>query len=132
MSETLQYSDDQSLQRWGRNLGAAETHAAEVARLYAEAEAAAAEYRQKFGQITTQAETDLPTNPRLKAELQDVQAQANRAASADEWRGVSNTAAVLPAVYRSEHDTDEARLETPRTSRAAERRADVSAAEQDI
>lgn len=131
MSDTLQHSDDQSFQRWGRNLTGAEAAAAEVAAAYREAEARAEQFRAKFGAIKSQGETDMPASPRLRADVEDVHAQAQRAASADEWSGVSQNAATLPTVYRQEHETDEDRLNTPRTSRAAERRADVSTAEQD-
>lgn len=126
-----QYSDDMSLQRWGANLRYAEEHAAEVARKYAEAEAYAAEYRRLYGQMAAGAETDMPASARLKADIQAVGQQANTADSADSWRGVANEAATLPTRYQQEHETDEDRLRAPRTSLAAEKRADVTTASQD-
>lgn len=130
MSE-LQHSDDASLQRWGRNLSTAEQAAEEVKKAYAAAEAAAAQYRQVMEKINTQYQTEMPPSGRLAAELDAVVSRARRASTADEWASVAADAATLPGSYKREHETDEDRLETPRGSRAAEKRADVSAAEQD-
>ena len=127
----IQYSDDQSLQRWGANLGGASAAADEVARLYAEAEAAKARFNQVFGKIATQAESELPTSPTLVADVQGVKAKADQAASCDEWRSVAAEAEQLPAVYRREHETDQDRLDAPRGGIAQEKRADVTAATQD-
>lgn len=127
----MQYSDDQSLQRAGANLVGAEQAADEVARKFAEAEAAAAEWRSTFGKMRDQFETDLPTSQRLVADVQAVHVRATGAVTADGWRGVAADAAVLPSTYRVEHESDEDRLAAPRTSRAAEKRADVATAEQD-
>jgi len=127
----MNYSDDQSLQRAGANLSAAESAAEEVAKAYAAAEAAAAGWRETFGKMRTQFETDLPTSPKLVADVQAVHARASDAAGSDAWRGVAADAAALPLAYRREHETDIDRLDTPRTSRAAEKRADVTHAEKD-
>lgn len=127
----IQFNDDQSLQRWGANLNGASGAADEVARLYAQAEAARARYQQRFGQVTSQAESDLPASPRLVAEVQAVKSKADQAASADAWRAVAADAEQLPALYRREHETDQDRLDTPRNGIAQERRADVGAAVQD-
>lgn len=131
MTDPMQFADDQSLQRAGKNLDGAEKAAEEVARKYAEAEEAAAAYRDAFGKMRDQFETDLPTSPRLVADVQAVHARAGDATTADAWRGVAADAAALPGAYRREHETDIDRLDTPRTSHAAEKRADVTTAEKD-
>lgn len=127
----MQFADDQSLQRWGANLAGASTAADEVARKYAEAEAARARYQEVLSKIAAQGESELPTSPRLLADVQSVLARASQAASADDWRAVSADAETLPAVFRREHETDVDRLETPRGGHAQERRADITAATQD-
>lgn len=132
MTDELQYSDDQSLQRAGRNLRGAEAAAAEVQRLYAQAEAAKAAFNTKFGRISHQFENELPAGARLKAEVEATARQAQAASTADDWRAVAANTASLPAIYTQEHDTDEARLDgSERGGRHKERRADVSYAEQD-
>lgn len=127
----MQYSADQSLQRAGANLRGAEEAAAEVQRLYAQAEAAKQRFTQVFGAATQQMEDDMPSSSRLRAEMETTQRQAQRATTADEWRAVSAQAATLPATYRQEHETDEDRLAGGRGGRHRERRADVAYAEQD-
>lgn len=127
----IQFSDDQSLQRWGANLGGTSTAADEVARLFAEAEAAKAHFNAIFGRIANQAESELPTSPTLVADVQVVKSKADAAASADEWRAVAADAEQLPARYRREHETDQDRLNSPRVGIAQEKRADVTAATQD-
>ncbi len=131
MTDPMPFADDQSLQRAGSNLGAAEAAADEVARAYAAAEAAAAAWREAFGKMRDQFETDLPTSPRLVADVQAVHARATGATSADAWRGVASDAATLPRTYQREHQTDIDRLDAPRTSYMAEKRADVTSAEKD-
>lgn len=128
---TMSHAADQSLQRWGANLHSAEDAAAEVARLYAIAEAAADQYRDTIGKVSAQAETELPATPRMQAEVAGVHERAKTAASADSWRGVAADAATLPSIYQMEHAADEDRLRAPRNSRVAEKRADVATAEQD-
>ena len=131
MTDDMQYRADQSLQRAGANLSAAEAAAAEVQRLYAQAEAAKQRFNQVFGAATRQMEDDMPSSSRLRAEMETTQRQAQRATTADEWRAVSAQAATLPATYRQEHETDEDRLSGGRGGRHRERRADVAYAEQD-
>ncbi len=128
---TLQFKSDQSLQRAGANLGAAEDAAGEVQRAFASAEAAAYQYVQTFKQMTDQMEHEMPASPRLKAEMQDLLSRANRARTADEWRAVMASAATLQGLYRREHETDEDRLNGGRGGRDRERRADVTVASQD-
>jgi len=127
----IKYNADQSLQRAGANLGGAEEAAAEVQRLYAQAEAAKARFNEVFSRATTQMETELPAAARLNAEMEATKAQAARATSADEWRAVAANAATLPATYRREHEVDEERLSGGRGGRHKEKRADVGYAEQD-
>lgn len=127
----IEYSADQSLQRWGRNLAGLEEYGEEVARLYQQAEQAAETYRAAATQIRDQAETELPASPMLKAEVEAVTARAQRATNADDWKAVAADAGTLPGRYRQEHETDEDRLNSPRTSQQAEMRADVTSAVQD-
>lgn len=125
------YSDDQSLQRWGRNLGTIEQAIAEGARLYAEAEAYKAKLASALSAIRNQAENELPASGRVRADVEALEARARTASSADELRAVAADAAALPAVYRNEHEVDEARLNGGRGGREREKRADVTIAEQD-
>lgn len=127
----VQYSADASLQRWGANFKGVDEAAAHVARKYAEAEEEARKFQGAFGKIATQGETELPASNRLVAEVQSVHNMAQRAHSADEWRRVAADAATLHTTYKRDHDADESRLYAPRKSRAAEKRADLGAAEQD-
>lgn len=127
----LTFNDDQSLQRWGANLKNTEDAAGEVARLYAEAEAAKERFTSTFGQMSTQGENDLPTSDRLMSEVQSIHVRATGATTADAWRAVAADAGTLPTTYQREHETDEDRLYTPRKSQAAEKRADVTTAAAD-
>jgi hypothetical protein len=127
----IPYSDDQSLQRYGANLAAVEAAAADVRRLYAEAEAARSRYAQAVGKIKAQGETDLPLSTRVQAEVESIHQRATAANTADEWGRIEADAATLPGHYGREHETDEDRLHAPRKSHAAEMRADVTAAAQD-
>lgn len=127
----LSHNDDMSLQRWGRNLSAAEHAAEEVQKKYAEAEAAAAQYRAVMEKINTQYQTELPPSHRLSGDLDGVVSRAKTAVTADEWRAVAADAATLPMTYKREHETDEDRLDGGRGGRAREKRADVGHAEQD-
>lgn len=131
MPDDLQYTDDQSLQRWGKNLAGTEEAAREVARLYAEAEAAKTRFNTTFGKIKTQAETELPTAHPVMADVESLHTRAVQASSADAWRAVAADGATLPTLYRREHETDEDRINAPRRSIEAEKRADVHAASQD-
>lgn len=125
------FSDDSSLQRWGANLKGSEEGAAEVARLYAEAEAARARYNDTFGKLMAQGENDLPASQRLIADVQSVRQRASVASDADTWKAVAADAGALHGTYRREHETDEERLTAPRNSLGAEKRADVTVASQD-
>lgn len=127
----MQYNADQSLQRAGANLAGAEAAAAEIQRLYAQAEAAAEKFNEVFGRAAEQMENDLPAAARLKAEMEATKLQAQRANSADAWRAVTAQAATLPVTYRREHEVDEERLAGGRGGRHREKRADVGVAEQD-
>lgn len=128
---TMAYGDDSSLQRWGANLGGSEEAAREVEAAYRAAEEKAAAFRATFGKIRTQGETELPASNRLMADLDSVHSKAKDATRSDEWRSVAADCGTLPATYRREHETDQDRLDTPRRSRQAEKRADVHSAEQD-
>lgn len=127
----IQYSDDQSLQRWGANLKGAEEAAAEIARLYAEAESAKERFNSVFGKIKMQGETELPAAPEVMAEVESIHQRATTASSADDWHAIVIDAAGLPTTYAREHETDEDRIHAPRRSLEAEKRADVSHASQD-
>jgi hypothetical protein len=126
------YTDDQSLQSWGRNLGGIKDAAAEVARLYAEAEAAKERLNAVVGKMRDQGETDLPASDQVVAEVQSLHQRATAATSADEWRSIVADAETLPGTYRREHETDEDRVHAPRRSLAAEKRADVSHAASEL
>lgn len=131
MTNGLTHNEDASLQRWGANLKGAEDAAAEVAAKYQQAEDAAEAFRSTWGKVANQGENELPVSNRVKADVDSITTRAKKAATAAEWRSVGADAATLPAAYQREHETDEDRLNAPRGSRARERRADVSVAEQD-
>jgi hypothetical protein len=128
---TIPYADDQSLQRWGKNLTAAEEAANEVREAYAKAEAAKNAYNTAFGKATAQGETDLPASPKLIADMQALHKRAQEASTAEGWRHIANDAATLHPTYEREHALDQDRLDMPRKNSAAERRADLTQAEQD-
>lgn len=130
------YDEDSSMQGYGKRLGlfsgaVDETHTA--ARKQSDTAATLAEaYRNAARQV----ESDLPGAKRLAAEMESQAKKAERARalaeeSADILRSLGAEASGLPGVYRAEHETDEDRLHSPRNGIAAERRADVRAAEQD-
>lgn len=127
----INFEEDQSLQRWGRNLEGLDEYASEVASAFARAEEAAEKYRQVARKISEQAGTELPASPRLIAEVESVAERSQHATSADDWKAVAADAGTLPTLYRMEHETDEDRMNNPRVSHQAEMRADVSSALQD-
>lgn len=131
MSGPLSHSDDVSLQRWGANLKDAEAAAQEVQRKHAEAAAAAEQFRAVFGKIAQQGENELPASNRLMADIDSVLTRAKGATTPGEWGSIAADCAVLPTRYQQEHETDEDRLHASRKSRQAEKRADITAAEQD-
>lgn len=128
---SVQFTDDQSLQRFGANLPSVALGADEVAKAYAAADALKGQFTDALRKMTSQAETDLPASPALLADMQAVSSKANTASDGDAWRAVATHADQLPGTYRREHETDEDRLHASRGSRRQEMRADVTAAVQD-
>ncbi len=131
MSSDINYSDDQSLQRWGRNLSGAAPAAAEVEAAYRRAEELKNQFQTVFGKIREQGESALPASDRLVSEIDSVHNRAAQASTAAAWRSVVADAETLPTIYQREHETDEDRVNAPRRSLQAEQRADVRAASQD-
>lgn len=127
----IPFAEDQSLQRFGRNLTPIGTAVGQVASATAAVEAHQNRLRQQLGKIQAQAAAELPASHRLVAEIDDLVARAARATSADEWRQVEAIADTLPAVYRVEHETDEDRAAGGRGGVEREKRADVATAQQD-
>jgi hypothetical protein len=130
------HSDDASLQRWGRNLNLIAPALSEVAKQHDVANQAAREQTAAIRKIAQQADSDLPVSAALSAELESITGQLRQlddeAEAATKRRAaLIGRAEALPVTYRREHETDEDRLNAPRKSRAAEKRADVTAAEQD-
>ena len=100
----------ESLQKWGRDLH----HLPEAIR----------DFAASIETITHHADETLPAHKSLIEQLGSVSKLIREAA---------NTADPLPGAYRSMHETDEARLETPRGgSLTVEARADVSRAREEI
>lgn len=133
---TLRHNDDTSLQAWGRNLGLVGPALEELAKRQSDTAAEHAEAATAIEKIAQQADSDLPVSPVLNAEMQSIAAemrhlQAEAEARAARYRALVGRAEALPTTYRREHETDEDRLNAPRRSRAAEKRADVTTAEQD-
>ncbi len=137
MSSPIAHRDDASLQAWGRGLKTIAPAVQEMIvqqRKAHEADTAVGEALKKIaGQATN---GDLPASRRLAAEVQSLSAEYQRLATEREallkrQESLRSRAEALPGMYRQEHETDEDRLNAPRVSRAAEKRADVSAAEKD-
>jgi hypothetical protein len=131
------HREDTSLQGWGRRLPligeSLEEIVARRARTVAEDQA----FADGVKRISSQAnDGDLPASPRLAADLQHIAQEAEKIAAEEEAlqarrAALHGQAEVLHGTYRREHETDEDRLHAPRRSRAAEKRADVTVAEQD-
>jgi hypothetical protein len=132
------HRDDTSLQGWGRKtlplIGETLTELVQArAKTVAEDQALA----DALKKIASQGEDGtLPASPPLAAEVGAIAAEAQKIAADEEAlqnrrAALKGRAEVLPNMYRREHETDEDRLDSPRHNRAAEKRADVTAAEQD-
>lgn len=130
-SGSVAYSDDQSLQAWGANLGGAEGSAAEVAAKYRAAEEAAQRFNNTFGKIRNQGETELPTSNTLMSDIQTIHTRSSNATDSGTWDSISSECGALPSRYRKEHETDEDRINAPRKSLNHEMRADARHAAQD-
>lgn len=132
----IQHNDDASLQRWGRNLKTIEPALQEVAEEHRKAHESTVAAAEAVTKIANQAQSDLPVSKSLAAEA-DALAASLRSLAADEEAlerrraALIGRAASLPGAYGREHETDEDRLTAPRNSTAAEKRADVTAAQQD-
>lgn len=131
------HRDDTSLQGWGRRLpliGQSLTELAQHREKTVEEDQATAAALER---IASQAEDgDLPVSPPLAAETAAIAAEARKIAADEEAlnsrrRALAGRADALPKMYQREHETDEDRLDRPRRSRQAEKRADVTTAEQD-
>lgn len=134
----LQPREDSSLQHWGRHLlpkiaPAIQEAAAERSKNTENARNTTAAIK-KIAQMAN--DGTLPADRRLAAEV-DAVAKAHERLDAEQEaldarrRALAAQAEALPAMYRREHETDEDRVNAPRVSRAAEKRADVGYAEQD-
>lgn len=134
----LRPNEDSSLQNWGRHqLPAIAPAIHSLAGREARANEDAKQVTQGVAKMAQMAnDGTLPADKRLAAETEalakemkqiDNEAEALNARR----RAAAAKAEALPGMYRSQHETDEDRLDTPRGSRAAERRADVGTAEQD-
>jgi hypothetical protein len=133
---TPTHRDDSSLQGWGRNLGTIAPALEELGRTYTQIHDHDATASAAVQKLATQGETDLPAAKPLTAELTSLAAELKSIADEQEAlnarrRRARDRAEVLPTTYRREHETDEDRLNAPRNGRAAEKRADVTSAEQD-
>lgn len=132
----IRHDEGSSLQRWGRNLktiAPAIDELATEARKQSDVTDAIAKGVER---LATQGENDLPAHPALTAEAEAIAAglrevRAEEEVRAERLRSLAARAEVLAARYGTQHETDEARLNGERGGRAKERRADVSAAEQD-
>lgn len=130
------HKDDASLQAWGRNLRHIAPAYDELGKRYNQVHAEDATAAEALRKIAAQADSDLPVAKPLAAEVQAIAAEAQAIAAAQEElnarrRSLRDRSEVLPTTYRREHETDEDRVNAPRNGRAAEKRADVTAAEQD-
>lgn len=132
----IEHREDTSLQAWGRNLKTIEPALTEVAGKHKAAHEETMATAEAVTRIAAQAQSDLPVSKSLAAEAESL-AAGLRAVAADEEALASRRAdligraAALPATYQREHETDEDRLNAPRNSAAAEKRADVQTAQQD-
>lgn len=134
---TIQHSDDASLQRWGRNIGSIGQALAEVADVDSKAHEAGKTVTAGIRKLAVQGENDQPASKRLVAELDHIARSSQRIddeieALIAQRRALAAQAEALPARYRTDHETDEARLQGERGGRQREKRADVTAAEQDV
>jgi hypothetical protein len=132
------HRDDTSLQGWGRRLPLIGETLTEIVQQRAKTVAEDQAFADGLKRIASQAEDgDLPVSAPLAAEMAAIAAEAQKIAAEEEAlqarrAGLHGRAEALPVTYRREHETDEDRLNSPRRgSRAAEKRADVSVAEQD-
>lgn len=127
---------DASLQRWGRDLASISPALDELAEgtgRTAETISGAAEAVKALAEL---GDSELPADRGLVAEAQAIYADLARIAAAQEalqaqLRQLSTRGDALAASYKRQHETDEARLSGERGGVAREKRADVSAAEQD-
>lgn len=136
MSQPM-HRDDTSLQGWGRRLPLVAETLTEVAQQRDKTVAADQALADGLARIASQAnDGDLPVSPPLAAEAAAIAAEARKIAAEEEAlqnrrRALTGRSEALPVMYRREHETDEDRLNAPRVSRQAEKRADVTTAEQD-
>lgn len=134
---TISHNDDLSLQAWGRNLrhvGPALEELARQADNHVETGKVATASLKKMATVS---DSELPASKLLVAEVEALASESAKLdAEAEEIakrrRTLIARGEALYITYQREHETDEDRLNNPRTSRAAERRADVGRAEQDI
>jgi chromosome segregation ATPase len=135
-TRTPAHNPDGSLQNWGRNLGTVGPALEEVGNVHASARAVHAQATAALQKLAEQAEDDLPVSPVLRAEVSGISSEMRKLDA--EYEGLQQRAKVLrtraealPGTYKREHETDEDRLAGLRASRTREKKADVTAAEQD-
>jgi len=128
------YTEGASLFRFGRNLPkvseALSEHAAEVRR---HEEQLAATVR-GLQQLATQADSELPADKALVAEIESIKSKLGTLLSNPYSAKLARLAAeaeALPGKYRAAHADDEARLTGRRGGVDAEKRADVAAGQAD-
>jgi hypothetical protein len=137
-ANNLRPNDDASLQGWGRRqLPAIAPAIHEVAAQHAKADDVSKQTTAAVERIARMAtDRTVPADPKVAAEA-DAIAKALRQLDTESEainarrRSLAAQAEGLPAMYRRQHDGDEARLDGVRAPLSVERRADVSVASQD-
>lgn len=126
-----------SLQRWGRNLRGMEPAVEQIRQQHAGVVANDDALARAIETMASQADGgELPVSKALATEMRELAKSARQIHHDEEAlqarrRNLAARAGAMPTMYAREHETDEDRLNNPRNSRAAEKRADVSAAEKD-
>ncbi|RKN55978.1 hypothetical protein D7193_15445 [Micromonospora costi] len=133
----IRITEDMSLQRWGRTLKEIAPAIDEVTTDLNPLVERAGVLATSVKQLATHGENDLPAMKPLVAEVESV--ASDLAAIKDEaeavmarYRTLSARAETLHGMYERGHFGDEDRMNGVRGSRAAEKRADIAAAERDV
>lgn len=132
----IQHQDDASLQKWGRNLTSVSPALEELAKSTDSQGQVAGAVAAAVSRLAAQGDDELPAAKAVVAETQAIaaelkQIEAEQAAAAQRLRSLMGRADALGASYKRNHEVDEARLAGERGGRHREKRADVTAAEQD-
>lgn len=133
-STMVQHQEDASLQRWGRNLKTISPAIEDLAKAADGTSELADAIATGVSKLAQQGEDDLPAHKTLTAEAAAIAAELKTIQAdnpAARLRSLAARAEALGITYRQQHETDEARLAGERGSRAREKRADVTNAEQD-